>query len=69
MQDFVVIKLYLKLNKEKNLKEVAGEFYSFITMPDITEGYTELIEKCQRQKPLCNQVLLITVHVFIISRF
>ena len=52
MQDFVVIKLYLKLNEEKNLKEVAGEFYSFITTPDITEGYIELIEKMSEAKAI-----------------
>ena len=52
MQDFVVIKLYLKLNEEKNLKEVAGEFYSFIATPDITEGYIELIEKMSEAKAI-----------------
>ena len=52
MQDFVVIKLYLKLNEEKNLKEVTGDIYSFITMPHITEGYIELIEKMSETKAI-----------------
>ena len=38
-------KLCSKLGEEKNLREVAESFYTFLTTPDEVEKYVELIEK------------------------
>ena len=62
-------KLYSKLGEKKYIRKVDESFYTFLTRPSEVEKYVEFIEKCQKQKLWCNQVLLIIVYPFIASRF
>ena len=42
--------MYSKLGEEKNLREVADLFYTFLGTPDEIEKYAEFIEKASKAK-------------------